>query len=245
MSTSDIIFHYGRFAIVGIASLLLFLFFNVKLLAFKCYIVLFRYSGICSIAQSWAGLNETLNTFDTQTQIGTQSKLHRVDGMGFQEWSTPFGTLWFPPDYAEWTVLFALAQFRNGAYPGIIISPDSVVLDCGGYVGDWTTWALRAGAGKSIVFEPDSDALECIRRNLAKEIKEGRVIVYAKGVWDQKRALHLRHTRSNPAANMVTSDQTSSGESIKVVSIDEIVDQLRLTRLDVLLLPAQLMAIPS
>jgi FkbM family methyltransferase len=227
-------FRYALFAVVGATAILFFLGSQIAVLAIKSFLVLFRNSDICTISQSWAGLSEAMRTNGVSAQMAAQSRLRSLDSLGFQEWSTPFGTMWFPRDSRAWTVHFALAQFDNGAYPGIQIRSGDIVLDCGGYVGDWTKWVLHAGAAKAVIVEPAKEALECIRRNLAEEIKKGRVIVYPKGVWDSEGILHLGHIRGNPAANSVVGTDTSDGESIEVTTIDQIVSELGLRRLDII-----------
>jgi FkbM family methyltransferase len=158
--------------------------------------------------------------------------LRGIDKGGLQEWDTPFGTLWFPSSAAEWSVHFALAQYDLGAYPGVRIKQGDIVMDCGGYVGDWTKWAIKAGAAKVVIVEPAQEALQCLHRNLHKDIAQGRVIVYAKGVWDREGVLQFKHVEGNPAANTAVDASPTDEEKIQVTTIDRIVSELNLPRLD-------------
>jgi predicted RNA methylase len=58
----------------------------------------------------------------------------------------------------------------------------AVVLDCGAHVGVYTRRALNEGAAKVIAIEPVPQTVECLRRTFRREIAEGRVVVYQKGV---------------------------------------------------------------
>jgi hypothetical protein len=42
-----------------------------------------------------------------------------------------------------------------------------------------------------VAIEPSPANLECLRRNMSREIASGRVIVYPKGVWDREDVLAL------------------------------------------------------
>ena len=127
-----------------------------------------------------------------------------------------------------------IAQYKVQAYPGLRIRKGDVVLDCGGFVGDWTRFALSAGAWRVVTVEPSSENLECLRRNLSREIREGRVLVYSKGLWDGDARLYLQHREGNPAAHSVTGGSSGSGEWIDLTSIDKMVADLAMDRVDVI-----------
>lgn len=199
----------------------------------KAYWTLFHNSEICPLSQAWAGLSEFVLTKEESGRFAAKSRLRGVDSLGLQEWDTPFGLMWFPRGAAAWTVHFTLAQLEIGAYPGAPVRSGDIVMDCGGYVGDSTKWALQAGASKVITIEPSAEALECIRRNLAGEIRQGRVVLYPKGVWDDDGSLYLSHEEKNPASNAVTASRADGGEKIEVTTVDKVVSELKLDRLDV------------
>ncbi len=170
----------------------------------KGYWVLFRNSNICTRSQSWAGMSEHPLIQKEIKRVALKSRLLGKDDAGLQKCETPFGLMWFPGSSAEWTVHFALAQMEFGAYPDERVSAADIVLDCGGYVGDWAKWALKAGVSKVVIFEPAAEALECIHRNLAEEIRRGRVPIYPKAVGDSEGTLDLKHAEDNPAASIST-----------------------------------------
>jgi FkbM family methyltransferase len=63
-----------------------------------------------------------------------------------------------------------------------------VVLDVGANVGTDTKSALAAGAAVVVAIEPEPVTLECLRRNLAAEIREKWVAIVPKGAWDKEDA---------------------------------------------------------
>ena len=108
-------------------------------------------------------------------------------------------------------------------------------MDCGGFIGDYTITALAAGASRVIVVEPSEEALRCIRLNLGPEIRQGRVVVCAKGIWQNKGRLWLgSNDPDNPEDKSIGTGQMNKGEWIDVTTIDTLVSELRLERLDVI-----------
>ncbi|GIU76483.1 MAG: hypothetical protein KatS3mg004_3570 [Bryobacteraceae bacterium] len=187
---------------------------------------------VCPTLQAFQGLHEAYRTHRASARLAHALRPVQTDGHGYRLWDSPLGQWWFPKDTSENNIRFALAQYEVTAYPGLTIRPGNVVLDCGGYVGDWTHWALRAGAARVIIVEPAPAQVECIRRNLAAPIREGRVTVVAKGLWDEPGTLKMRVIPGNPAANYVAEDARGETETVELTTIDDLVTQLGLERLD-------------
>src|SRR5262249_57133697 len=125
------------------------------------------------------------------------SKLVREEG-GFELWDTPKGSFWIPKGN-RFVLPFNLAEMELKIYGSgeHFIHPGDIVLDCGASDGDFTREALAAGASKVISVEISPPAIECLRRNLAAEISDGRVTVYPKGVWDHDDTLMLNIDDTN------------------------------------------------
>jgi FkbM family methyltransferase len=189
---------------------------------------------VCSWWQATRGLQEALMTAEKSRLLAAQARHIRDDEHGHQLWQTSLVTWWFPAGSSEESVRFALAQYELGAYPDLEVHPGDVVLDCGGFIGDWAYWALRAGAARVIIAEPAEAQGECIRRNLAEPIRQGRAVLIPKGVWDRDDKLVLSHWEDNPAGNSVAVQRGPRGETIELTTIDAIVEQLGLQRLDVI-----------
>src|SRR6185369_4829912 len=120
-------------------------------------------------------------------EIGRGSRRVRSEG-ALDLWETPLGPYWGPRGNDQiLPILLAQQQRRiygrdqeDGVHTG------DIVLDCGAHVGVFTKTALAAGARLVVAIEPSPDAIEALRRNLAAEVKAGRVIIYPKGVWDRE-----------------------------------------------------------
>ena len=154
---------------------------------------------------------------------------------GLELWLTPKGDYWIPKDN-RFVLPFNLAEMEQHIYGTgeHFIHAGDVVLDCGASDGDFTRQALGAGAQTVVAIEITPSSAECIRRNLAAETAAGRVIVYAKGVWDKDDTLTLNVDDNNFAANSVVMRPESShpGVSVPLTTIDKLVAELKLPRVD-------------
>ena len=128
--------------------------------------------------------------------------------------------------------LLAEHRFMEQANPNQQVQPGSVVVDVGGHVGVFTHFALKRGAAKVIAFEPQPTNAACFKRNLKNEIDSGRVILIEKGLWSSGGVLKLYTGGKNSGmASMVLKDSESYVE-VPVVTLDQIVDELKLERVD-------------
>jgi FkbM family methyltransferase len=191
-------------------------------------------SPVCPLThalKSKANLEETLAIKD---RIVAASRLLKEES-GLELWETPDGQFWIPKGN-RYVLPFNLAEMERHVYGAgeHFIHPGDIVLDCGASDGDFTREALRAGAAKVIAIEISPSSVECIRRNTAAEIAEGRVVVYPKGVWDREDRLTLNVDDTNFAANSVVLRPEDSHPSIQVplTTIDRIVSELKLPRVD-------------
>lgn len=157
---------------------------------------------------------------------------------GLQKVNTPAGQFWITEGDAG-----ALAEelqeqdtdeygdHARGVHPG------DLVLDCGANVGVFTRRALRAGASRVVAIEPAPWALECLRRNLADDIRQGRVVVYPKGVWDREDKLELAVPSGGAtSAGTLVLNPGRRGAGLDAVvpltTIDHLVAELQLSRVD-------------
>ncbi|MBI3684610.1 MAG: FkbM family methyltransferase [Acidobacteria bacterium] len=154
----------------------------------------------------------------------------------FEQWETPLGVFWLPAASAH-EVFFDLAEQMRGIYSvnGRGLRPGDVVLDCGANIGVYTRTALLAGASKVVAVEPAPENLECLRRNYAKEIAEGRVIVYPKGVWDKDDWLTLYVHPTNSAGDSFVRQMPGAkpaAQKFPLTPMDKLVEELKLDRVD-------------
>jgi FkbM family methyltransferase len=154
---------------------------------------------------------------------------------GLELWDTPKGRYWIPKGN-QYVLPFNLAEMEAHIYGtgSHFVHAGDIVLDCGASDGDFTRDALQAGAKLVVSIEISPAAVECLRRNLAEPIAQGRAIVYPKGVWDGEGSLTLNVSDSNFAANSVVLHPEGSHHDVEVplTTIDRIVSELGLARVD-------------
>ena len=109
------------------------------------------------------------------------------------------------------------------------------MLDAGAHVGVFTRKALDSGAPLVVAIEPSPNAIRCLQRNFAPEISAGRVIVYPKGVWNRDEILTFFVNGNADAANsFVVAVGQPSTLQVPVVTVDTLVRELRLPRVDLI-----------
>jgi len=144
---------------------------------------------------------------------------------GREYWETPKGSFWVPSGHPSEMLDFVLAEESMDIYnvAGLIRKGDTV-LDCGADVGTFTRAALQRGAAKVVSIEPSPAKQECLRLTFAREVAEGKVILCPRGVWNEESTMYLDDDRLSE----------SNGVSVPLTTIDKIVSDLRLERLDLI-----------
>lgn len=187
-------------------------------------------AGNCTLGESFE--SEALSRLQSANvdELRTLSRVIRKDER-FSLWSTPAGEYWMPTASGD-GLIYDLGEQNRNIY-GTRIRPGDIVLDAGANVGVFTRKALWAGASKVVAIEPGPENLECLRRNFASEIADGRVILYPKGVWNKDDVLKLRIDPKDSAEDsFVRPIENAQLIDIALTTIDKIVQELRLPRVD-------------
>jgi FkbM family methyltransferase len=185
-------------------------------------------AGDCTLAESFA--SEALSRLQAQNveELRRSAKVIRQEN-NFSLWSTPAGEYWMPSGDS---LFYDLAEQKRNIY-GTHIHPGDVVLDAGANVGVFTRKALWAGASKVIAIEPGPENVECLRRNFAAEIADGRVVIYAKGIWDKDDVLKLSVDPSDSARDsFVRPIENAQFIEVPLTTVDKMVEELHLVRVD-------------
>jgi FkbM family methyltransferase len=156
---------------------------------------------------------------------------------GLVKWRTPVGDFWSPRESAA---LFVLAEqlVRDYGDAEYRVRQGDIVLDCGANIGTFTWEALSAGASTVVCIEPVPENVECIERNFRTEIAEGRVLVVPKGVWHRQDTLEMYLYDNSVLDSFVLksrpeeADTTPRRVQLPLTTIDQIVDELALPRVD-------------
>ena len=167
--------------------------------------------------------------------IQGKTRVIEQQATGLTLWETPRGRYWMVSesrDALEWDLAEQARKIYGEGNKGE--RSGDIVLDCGANVGVYAKTALATGAKLVVAIEPAPENLDCLRHNLAREIADGRVIVYPKGVWDKDDTLRLNRDSKNSARDSLFQLKGSSTDSIQVplTTIDKLVAELHLTRVD-------------
>lgn len=192
-------------------------------------------SPVCPLDNALRAPQEIRDQIEAKDKILYASKKLETDEKGFERWATPKGEFWIPKG-SHFVLPFNLAEQERNIYLNgpARIKAGGVVLDCGANIGVFTRLALDNGAGKVISIEPAPENVECLRRNFAKEIAEGRVVVYPKGVWDKDEMLTLHVDPHNSAADsfLIHREGGHETEKMPLTTIDKLVAELALPGVD-------------
>jgi FkbM family methyltransferase len=162
----------------------------------------------------------------TSASAKPRMRLLETDGL-LQRWETPIGEYWMSQKEADEFAVLVDEQQLDIYRTASIIHPGDTVLDCGANIGVFVRKALDRGASRVLAIEPDPYGVTCMRRTYSREIAAGRVIVYPKGVWNVESSLLLDSEGTHSVNN-------KSGINVPLTTIDHIVDELGLDRLDVI-----------
>jgi FkbM family methyltransferase len=187
----------------------------------------------CPVDSVWPASAQRAARDRLRLKLDRTARVARQDGQ-FVQWEVAGERYWMPAGSRMLPGM--LVDQKSGFYEsaGHGVRAGDVVLDCGANVGLDTLTALARGASLVIAIEPALDNVECLRRNLAGEIAAGRVVVYPKGVWDKDDVLPLNVQPSNTTSYSVALRYpgASPGPSVELTTIDELVRELGLKRVD-------------
>jgi FkbM family methyltransferase len=183
---------------------------------------------------SWSTLRWELETEVANTPLPSAA----IPDDGLFRWDTRDGPVWTPKADDVGSILAAIF-YRKSRWMSVDgtdhvpIQPGDVVIDAGAHLGESTRNALRLGASKVIAIEPSPDNVRAFRRNLATQLADGRIVVVEKGVYDHEGILAFEGHKSWNG-EFVDQHAAHGGpiEQLPVTTIDALVAQLKLTRLD-------------
>ena len=188
----------------------------------------------CTYLAAFRGLVKARTVKARTDEILRASRMVGEDEQGLFLYETPEGDFWLPQRDDVWSLAVVLAEQEQQMYghAGTLgVRPGDVVIDGGAHVGLFTRTALAAGASKVVTFEVTPKALLCLRRNLAKEIAEGKVVVVDKGVWHEEAVLPLVIVDGCSVCNSVT-HQMPAAVDVPLTTIDHAAEALKLARVD-------------
>jgi FkbM family methyltransferase len=168
-------------------------------------------------------------------QLLAEVRLLREDKkVGLELWETLLGRLWIPKPGFYVIRHLEQEQVEQKVYdhPRAHVAAGDTVIDCGAHIGGFTRVALRAGARLVVAIEPEKANILALQRNFSEEIKKGRVILIEKGVWDKTGRLSLHLSNTGDSHSVVINQNAGQDESIQVTTIDTLVQELKLPKVD-------------
>jgi FkbM family methyltransferase len=193
-------------------------------------------TGACALRESIQSVEVTAFQVSGTRRMREAIRLVRREASGPVLYDTPRGRYWIPSDSAILRESFAyeLAEQERDIYSirQLGVRAGDTVLDCGAGVGLFTKQALLRGAKTVIAIEPAPENLECLGRNLEREIAAGQVIVYPKGVWDKDDLLEFGGSEGDSTKGTLALHPDGRLIKVPVTTIDRLVQELGLARVN-------------
>ena len=124
-------------------------------------------------------------------------------------------------------ILESKIEYTPNEFKLNVLNESDTVIDIGGYTGHFTQQALEAGAGKVVVFEPNSENFEQLKNNISNNEK---VSAHNLAVWS-KDDLIISFTNTGRTSTAFTDE---SAHRVQTVSLDTILnehDRVRLVKI--------------
>jgi FkbM family methyltransferase len=172
-------------------------------------------------------------------------------------WETPLGRFWGGEKDGRELDLLSLEQAGGDIYQRrrVTVRDSDIVFDIGAHLGTFTRVALLRGARLVVAFEPNPVNAACFAKTFAAEIGKGRVRLVKAAVWHSAGSLTFDAEGSSQTGHISQSGSPGSGGSqgsggsgsggsgsrgssgsraleVRAVTLDQIVDELRLDRVD-------------
>lgn len=178
----------------------------------------------------------------TQLRAATRSRIQPLaedKQAGLRQFATPHRPFWLRDSGrlmdAPELLAYVLAEqaWLARIAPEHMVRPGDVVMDVGAHVGTFGDEALRRGAAKVIMIEPDPGNGECIRRNFAKEIAAGKVLLIPAGAWDKEGSLEFTTGVANSGTgSFVVAEEIGSKIKVRVRPIDAMLAEFGIAKVD-------------
>jgi FkbM family methyltransferase len=160
---------------------------------------------------------------------------------GIGEYATPTRKFWVKTEGKNQNgrdllaYVIAEQQWVSSKAQSYGVKPGEVVMDVGAHVGTFGDDALRSGAARVIMVEPDPVNVECIRRNFPTEIADGRVVLIPEGAWSEEGSLDFAIGVANSGSgSLVLKEEGSRKIQVPVRRIDGMLARAGIDRVDFL-----------
>lgn len=196
-----------------------------------------QFDGACTWATARDAVAYERRRVEARMSVAQRTTVSARDG-DLVLFETPWGLSWISgaqpledaryraADLYHWPPRWAEDPTRP------LVRSGGIMIDGGGHIGESAATALRMGAARVISVEVDPINAEALRRNLAAAIADGRQTVLQVGIWDSPGTLQLERGQASTMSQTHVSAHGPQGISVPVTTIDQIVKDLRLPRVD-------------
>ena len=148
-------------------------------------------------------------------------------------WNTPLGRFWGTEGDGRELDLLTLEQAVGDIYEqrNVAVRDSDVVVDVGAHLGTFTRIALQHGARLVVAVEPDPVNAACFERTFDAEISAGRVQLVRAAAWHSTGSLEFEIGNASQTGR-VTDSGSSRAVTVRAVTLDDVVDELKLARVD-------------
>ena len=193
---------------------------------------------------SWANLARMPSDMERliELQLSYFDKVQLIasdDRLGIAQFSTPTRHFWakkggeFKDGRSLLVYVLAENDWIMSRPRAVPVRAGDVVVDVGAHVGTFGDDALRRGASKVVMIEPDPVNVECIRRNFSKEIASGKVTVIPEGAWSSQSVMSFGVGRGNSGTgSLVLKEDGAKTIDVPVRPIDDMLRQAGVEKVD-------------
>lgn len=182
-------------------------------------------------SEKFAGIRErSLRGLSVKTQ-DTEFGIEQIQTPGRDFWIKKSGADMDGKSLVGWVL--AEQEWLAAVAPEQGVRPGDVVMDVGAHIGTFGDEALRRGASKVIMVEPDPTNIECIRRNYKDEIAAGKVILIPEGAWSSQTVLEFnRGVANSGTGSLVVTESGGNKIRIPVRTIDAMLESAGISKVD-------------
>ncbi len=151
---------------------------------------------------------------------------------GLMQFNSPMGRFWAPSSDRGplgSTIIEMLSSVYE--YGDAVIKHGDLVFDLGANLGTFSRLAFAKGAAKVVAFEAQAVYQRCLQRTFSREITQGTFELICSPVWSRRTT--VRFTGRSMVGH-VAADGEEDGVTMESVTLDQVVDALRLPGVDFL-----------
>ena len=192
----------------------------------------------CPWAKLLAFPASTRRFVELQKQVKAELHVDQTEG-SLERISTPTRPFWIKKagsdldGFSLLAYVIAEQQWISEYSQEYSVRRGDVVVDVGAHIGTFGDDALRRGAARVVMVEPDPVNVECIRRNFASEIAAGRVIVIPEGAWSKTDTLKFSIGEANSGTgSFVVMEEGRQNHQDLQVPVRPLDDMLRRAGID-------------